>query len=271
MTHDMMAGGRSSAVSPRRPRVGFSHFEELGPSAADREGDRVWHKIREGTMEGIESIGGAGGEGGTAKSNPQKGGALEGDGGVEGEEKREVGVEAPALGALAATGRDRETLAWRRVGDPRQRKSLALTRPKAMSYGADAFGGNADAAFDSERKRSISRLLSKAALGGARRQSMAPSAMIYFKDYPEVTMVFSDVVGYTDMSSSMEARKVLGMLHDYFTRLDHVSFHCRFLFPFLPFSAPMSLHQARPREARRLPWRLLLTVLFVKLNCVRPC
>lgn len=117
----------------------------------------------------------------------------------------------------------------------------------------------------SAMRRGFSRFHSTATNHGGTGLT-SPSGMIYFKDYPEVTMVFSDVVGdplgglhgaeglqalgrqtacttccerelqmqpkeprvahnagYTDMSSRTEASKVLGMLHDYFTRLDHVS------------------------------------------------
>lgn len=47
-----------------------------------------------------------------------------------------------------------------------------------------------------------------------------PGSPVFLREYQDVTMIFSDVVSFTTMSSDAAPMAVLSMLHDYFTRLD---------------------------------------------------
>lgn len=41
----------------------------------------------------------------------------------------------------------------------------------------------------------------------------------YLREVPIVSVVFTDVVGYTSLSSTLEPKLVLKMLHEYFSKL----------------------------------------------------
>ena len=46
--------------------------------------------------------------------------------------------------------------------------------------------------------------------------------LVYYKEHPEVTMVFSDLVGYTALSSTKHPADLLVMLHEFFEQLGDV-------------------------------------------------
>ena len=43
------------------------------------------------------------------------------------------------------------------------------------------------------------------------------------EDFPSVTIFFSDIVGYTDMSSTMPPQKVMDMLDRLYARFDELT------------------------------------------------